>query len=339
MTSLFVHRSSLQSNMNKTPEETEEAAKMISPTDHPHPVDVPEATFWCTLFILEAILIVIGNLLTTVVFLRSRRLRKRRYYLIINLAISDTLVGALAMPLFLVPFGKSLKVWGTVSAVPGDAGLFFDMFSGFASITFLTLISLERLYATLRPFNYRALESRWYVLLTVIAWITAGFIPSMHLIALNYPGMLHSPQKNTMVSLWVPFLSAQLLLICISYMVIWRKVTVIHKSVGKERAVDKESSLSRICFLVTAMSVIAWLPFVIVSMVINTTFELFNFHAFYITKFLHYGNSLLNPVLYVLKIPEFKASLSQLFNRNAGDPTTGDLSATLSPRSLKSRFR
>lgn len=293
-------------------------------------VTAPEAIFWCTLFILEAVLITIGNLLTTVVFLRSRKLRKRRYYLIINLAISDGLVGALAMPLFILPFGKALKVWKTTFAINRDAALFFDMFAGFASIAFLTMISLERLYATLRPFCYRALKSRWYVLLTIIAWATAGCIPSIHLLVLHH----HSSTRDIMVTLWVPFLSAQLLIICISYLVIWRKVKIVNRSVGKERAMEKESSLSRICLLVTAVSVVAWLPFVVMSMIVSSSVKMFNVdaHAFYFTKFLHFSNSLLNPVLYVVKIPEFKASLTHLFNRNAADPSTADLNVPLSAK-------
>ena len=293
-------------------------------------VTAPEAIFWCTLFILEAVLITIGNLLTTVVFLRSRKLRKRRYYLIINLAISDGLVGALAMPQFILPFGKALKVWKTTFAINRDVALFFDMFAGFASIAFLTMISLERLYATLRPFCYRALKSRWYVLLTIIAWATAGCIPSIHLLVLHY----HSSTQNMMVTLWVPFLSAQLLIICISYLVIWRKVKIVNRSVGRERAMEKESSLSRICLLVTAVSVVAWLPFVVMSMIYNSSPGMFNVdaHAFYFTKFLHYSNSLLNPVLYVVKIPEFKESLTHLFNRNAADPSTADLNVPLSAK-------
>lgn len=293
-------------------------------------ITTPEAIFWCTLFILEAVFITIGNLLTTVVFLHSRKLRKRRYYLIINLAISDGLVGALAMPLFILPLGKALKVWKTTFAINWEAAMFFDMFAGFASIAFLTMISLERLYATLRPFCYRALKSRWYVLLTIIAWATAGCIPSIHLLVLNY----YSSTQDMMVALWVPFLSAQLLIICISYLVIWRKVKIVNRSVGKERAMEKESSLSCICLLVTAVSVVAWLPFVVMSMIQSSSVEMLyvDAHAFYITKFLHYANSLLNPVLYVVKIPDFKASLTHLFNRNTADPSTADLNVPLSPK-------
>lgn len=295
------------------------------------PVQKPEAIFWCVVFILEAILIIVGNLLTTVVFLRSRKLRKRRYYLMINLAISDTLVGALAMPLFVVPFGKSLGVWYTASrhGIPGDVSMFFDMFAGFASIAFLAMISLERLYATLRPFNYRALKSRWYILLTIIAWIAAGTIPSLHLIAIKFPRAFHSStHQNVMVSMWVPFLSALLLLICVSYAVIWRKVTNLHRSVG-QRVVERESSLSRICLLVTAMSLVAWLPFVVVNLVFSRSTSLFQFHTFYVTKFLHFANSALNPVLYVLKIPDFKAGLSDLCSRRDAD-TASELSGPLS---------
>ena len=304
--------------MNGTTNITAEASFI----EQSHLLGIPEAIFWCTLFILEAALIAAGNLLTAVVFLRSKRLRKRRYYLIINLAISDTLVGALALPMFLVPFGKSLAVWNTETAVHGDAILFFDMFAGFASITFLTMIALERLYATMRPFSYRALKSRWYVLLTIFAWITAASIPSIHLAALKYPGMHLSSTKRAMVSLWVPFLSALLFIICISYLIIWKKVSNVTRSVRKEKVIEKESSLSRICLIVTAMSVVAWLPFIIVSMLINSHYELFNFHALYITKFLHYANSLLNPVLYVLKIPEFKTSMSNLFSKNPDNTIT-----------------
>lgn len=299
-------------------------------------VEKPEAIFWSALFILEAVLITVGNLLTAIVFLRSRKLRKRRYYLMINLAISDALVGVLAMPLFVVQFGKSLNVWSTTAGhkIAGDVSLFLDMFAGFASIAFLAMIALERLYATLRPFSYRALKSHWYVLFTIIAWIAAGSIPSLQFITLKFPGtFLISTSRSMNFIAWVPFLSAFLIVICVSYAVIWRKVRIVHRSV-KQRVVEKESSLSRICLLVTAMSLVAWLPFVIANMVFELHRIYFLFHVFYVTKFLHFANSLVNPVLYVLKIPEFKAGLSSLC---PGKDTYTSGSEISSPLSLETK--
>ena len=295
-----------------------------------------EAMFWCSLFIMEAVLIAAGNLLTTFAFFRSRKLRKRRYYLMINLAIADALVGVLAMPLFIIPLGTSLGVWGTISWIHGDVTLFLDMFSGFSSIVFLAMIALERLYATLRPFNYRALKSRWYVLFTVIAWVTAGSITSLHLAMIKSPNAFQS-STNVRVAMWIPVLAALLLFISVSYSIIWRKVRIVHKS-AKQRLMDKESSLSRICLLITAVSLVAWLPFIIVTMVYEFTPErTFYFHVFYITKILHYANSLLNPVLYVLKIPDFRASLPNLCTRKIAATSPNARSVPLSVRQRRRR--
>lgn len=285
----------------------------------------PEAIFWCSVFIIEAVLVATGNLLTTFVFLGSRKLRKRRYYLMFNLAISDALVGALAMPLFIVPFGMSLGVWEEMSWILGDVALFLDMLTGFASIVFLTMIALERLYATLRPFNYRALKSRWYVLFTIIAWMAAGSIPSLHLVIIKFPKtFLSSTPVSIKAIMWAPLLAMLLLLISVSYAVIWGKVRIVHKSVT-QRLVEKESSLSRICLLVTVVSLVAWLPFIIVNMVFTARL-IFHFHVFYVAKFLHHANSLLNPVLYVLKIPDFRASLRNLCSRKIAGTSSKELS-------------
>ena len=286
----------------------------MSATNSTELVSVAEAAFWCSLFVIEALVIVVGNLLTTAVFLWSSKLRKRRHYLLINLAISDTLVGAWAMPLFIVLFGINFKLWSSFGAIPASLYVFVDMFSGFASITFLATISLERLYATLRPFSYRALKSRWYVLHIAVAWVGAALVPAVHLVAITFQEVFLPSRDSMVVALWVPFLSALLLIICTSYAVIWRRVRTVNRRTGT-KAAEKESSLSRICWLVTVISLLAWLPFVVVNMAYAFTPSSYNFHLFYVTKLLHYANSLLNPVLYVLKIPGFKAALSSMFKK------------------------
>ena len=324
-------------------EDTEIDLENISLVE-PLVIEKPIAIFWCFLFILEALLIIVGNLLTAAVFLQSRKLRKRRYYLIINLAISDTLVGALAIPMFVVAFGESQQLWKIhpVMLVPGDVRLFFDMFAGFASIAFLAMIALERLYATLRPFDYRALKSRWYILLIAIAWIAAGSVPSLSIMALRFPQAFHSStQQAFVISMWVPILSALLLLICVSYVIIWRKVRAIQ---SRQRDMEKESSLSRICLLVTAASLVAWLPFVIANLVFGRQGNLLPLalQLLYATKFLHFANSLLNPVLYVLKIPEFKEGLSNLCRKKNADrarelSVRSSNGSTITRRSIVSR--
>lgn len=54
----------------------------------------PEAIVWCSVFILAAILIVVENLLTIVLFVTNQRLRKKSLFLVINMAVADLMLGA-----------------------------------------------------------------------------------------------------------------------------------------------------------------------------------------------------------------------------------------------------
>ena len=54
--------------------------------------------FWCFLFILDAIIIVVLNMLTIIVFTKERHVRKRSMHLFINLSAADMGAGGLVIP-------------------------------------------------------------------------------------------------------------------------------------------------------------------------------------------------------------------------------------------------
>ena len=58
-----------------------------------------EGIVLCSVFLLEAVLISVGNLLTFVVF-TEKTLRKKSHLLVINMAFADAILGAVAMPLY-----------------------------------------------------------------------------------------------------------------------------------------------------------------------------------------------------------------------------------------------
>ena len=63
----------------------------------------------CSTFIIEAVLIVVGNLLTIVLFLLNQRLRKKSLFLVINMAVADLILGAAVLSISFevdVPTGK-----------------------------------------------------------------------------------------------------------------------------------------------------------------------------------------------------------------------------------------
>jgi len=51
-----------------------------------------EGIAWCTAFILATLLVVLGNLLTIVLFAANKRLRRKSLYLVINMAFADLML-------------------------------------------------------------------------------------------------------------------------------------------------------------------------------------------------------------------------------------------------------
>lgn len=53
-----------------------------------------EGIAFCSAFVIEAVLIVLGNLLTIVLFALKKRLRKKSLFLVVNMAFADVMLGA-----------------------------------------------------------------------------------------------------------------------------------------------------------------------------------------------------------------------------------------------------
>ena len=111
---------------------------------------------WSPAFITEFVVISIINVITIIAFARIRHLRKRSTYLIINLTVADLLVGAVTGSLLVYLKGQDCS-W------PGLIFCALHVTFPIASQLNLSLISLERLHATLLPFRH-CLITNWVFL-------------------------------------------------------------------------------------------------------------------------------------------------------------------------------
>ena len=74
-----------------------------------------EGIVLCSVFLLEAVLISVGNLLTFVVLTSKKTLRKESNLLVINMAFADTILGAVSMPLYVYLWiGPTFWLWNSV---------------------------------------------------------------------------------------------------------------------------------------------------------------------------------------------------------------------------------
>ena len=105
---------------------------------------------WLAVWLTEFIMVFVINAFTVVVVARSRRLRRRITYLIMNLTVADLLIAAVSGPetiLLLKENKRPKKGVGVLYLIISDM-------CWVASLGNLVLISVERLHETLYPFRH-----------------------------------------------------------------------------------------------------------------------------------------------------------------------------------------
>ena len=256
-------------------------------------------TFWTVCFGVMDFLIIVGNTLS-IVILCQRTHRKRPHYLLISLAIADLLVGLCALPIYILLgiSGQKLLSILVFHCV--------DMFTGLSSIFSLAVISLERLNAIARPFHHRQLPLRSYTFAIAIPWIVSIMVTSTRVLL----SFLVITIKQFLAVIIIS-LSAPLLIACVAYYIICRKLASrIHNEIQARR----EAKLSRTLFLITASFVLTWLPFQILSIIVHMCNQCRRIPgiAVFLIKLLQYSNSFFNFLIYCLRMPDYRNALSQM---------------------------
>ena len=138
---------------------------------------MPSATaiIFTAIFTVETLVIIIGNTLTIFVFWTHRFHLKEAYYLLINLAVTDLLLGVTESKVL-----GSEKISDLITPAERKEGSgvnptkSFQVLGFTSSVFFLVLIALERVFALLWPLRHRVTSTRVYVYSIVIVWV-AGF--------------------------------------------------------------------------------------------------------------------------------------------------------------------
>ena len=254
---------------------------------------------WSISFGILAFVILVGNIITIVIF-SKRKLCKRPHFLLINLAVADLMVGLVSIPIFMIYHSYQM----TRSLLLAFDSV--DMFAGLASVFTLTVLSLERMHAIGWPFRHRSLSSRTYVLAVVAPWCLAAAVTSSRLL-LHYSFITrHHFVAIILFSLTTPF---SISVFC--YCFIWK---MLKSRLPNPRRNASDDKLAKTSLLVTGAFIVTWLPFEILVVVINLCVRCRQLSAVfvYVIKLLHFSNSLINIVIYPLRIPDFREALVQL---------------------------
>ena len=265
-------------------------------------IDLPskaEGLVWCCLFAILSVLIVVENFLTIFLFAANKKLRKKSLFLVLNMALADLIFGTLALPLYIyLGFGRPeyYRIW--TQNVNTYLNLFLDITSKVAlvaSLISVAFISCERFYAISQPFNHRKLTVRNYCVVIFTVWMLA--LPFSSLVFL-IPG-----QECTYVGM--PFAVILLFTICGCNIAVWRKLKQGSVSSQQQNRNSRNERVTRTLLFVSTLALFCWLPFVISNGLRGLGVSIPWRHAM-IVNFFNFSNSFVNPIVYALRIPEFR---------------------------------
>ena len=269
---------------------------------------------WLTQFIMVFII----NAFTLVVFARSRHLRRRNTYLIMNLTVADLLIAAVSGPesiLFYTGNKKREKGFGV-----SHVYLIISDMCWIASLGNLVLISLERLHATLYPFRHCLLGKSIYYKIIIFSWFGALTLAcGLHISRLNNP-VLGDRYP------WIIYVVLILAVLTTSYVIIMSKFSRRPYVQQLGSVMSAERKLSVTLFIVSAASILTLLPWVIVTCISISSdrYFWFQFTPVKIALTFYYLNSILNPVIYAIRLTEFRRASKELFCKNNSYPVRQD---------------
>ena len=273
---------------------------------------------WVAVLVAESLAIVALNIITIIVFVKQRRLQRQSFYLIIHLAIADLLVGAISGPMLIEYFGGMHCGLWDYSSSPLKDGLteLFLMVSYFN----LVAISLERMHATLRPFKHRFMKKRVYYVITTVIWLTA-------LIREIVFYVVFAKIRTSGLFIWfilheAPWLIS-VFIICLSFTSIFIKIRFgPHPNRLRNGVINRERRLTSDLFVVLSVSILKTLPWVIFECFNDFNPELFNslswssfLYMLATSYLLVLANSLVNPIIYAMRLSDFRAGLAAIFHR------------------------
>ena len=261
-------------------------------------------------FLTELIVIVLINLFTLATFARNRHLRKRSTYLVINLTIADLLFGVAAVLLTILKphILESHNILGKHFNWYAFLYLTLETLFPAASLANLSLISLERLHATIYPFRHCLIREQVYFAVITLSWLLALLFAFLMAILVVLRAQL--------THVFASYCFITVLIITVSYVIIILNVKSSPRShiFGSKLLAEKKLSIT--LFVMTVASFLTILPLAVwVAMLGHIWCELnpviadrfrFTFSGLYLC------NSIVNPIIYALRMQEFRKAARKL---------------------------
>ena len=273
------------------------------------PLSSSECITWFAVSLTVCVAIVTVNLLSIILFIKNRSLRTRAMYLVISLTVADMFVGGFSHFSLFQLFSQyscdivKMNLSQELNVITDFLFLWFPL----TSLTNIAAISLDRMHATIRPFRHRLIKKWVYGVTIAGVWVLAAMVSTASLILEQYGKEWWYP-----LYLWQSYCCLCLLVICVSYSsIVVKFLCGAHPQ--HHGAANRQRKLTVTLFIMTIVSLLMWLPHAVFIFLPSSIQELARLEFAFIE--LYFMNSLVNPIVYTIRMPEFRKALLLLFKR------------------------
>ena len=278
-----------------------------------------ECSTWFAVYLTITVAIVAVNLHSMTVFVKNSNLRTRAMYLVINLTVADMFVGGIATVFIVFHFllngcemrFRSKQFLAAQEWQPFLVIVMIDIWLSLTSVTGITVISLDRMHGTFRPFKHRNIKKWAYGVIIAGVWtLTAMILIPFQQRQLVFP-----------LYLWRSYCFLCLIVIGVSYTSIALKFWCGTRP-PSHGAANRQRKLTVTLFIMTIVSLLLWLPYVVYTFVPYSVLDRLSFVTYLSLRLsfslLYHTNSLVNPIIYTIRMPEFRRALLISFKRRQG---------------------
>lgn len=296
------------------------------------PVDQVEFDSTAALMSFVIFLALFGNGLVILAFYRFRELRTVTNYFVVSLAVADILVASLSMPSWMYIRLSAL------SQIPSDKLLdkvlyyswqYVDILCSTASIVNLCMISVDRHLAINSPLTYHSRMTPKRAKASIaFAWLFAFFCASLSIVTVIGK---FKPTAGKVYRIFISFAAFFLPLLIligvyskIAFVALRQVRRICAASAGIEYGVQREHNVTfrrelrvtKMLGLVVGAFVLCWGPFFSIVVLYAVCSNCPDDYGWVnISKWLHYANSTLNPLVYMLFTRTFRSAFRRLIVR------------------------
>lgn len=262
-----------------------------------------------TFIVIIMVLSFLGNMLVLLAFKRFRYIRSVTNFFVVSLAVTDLLVAVLAMPFWVFHLtrgpvtGAIVRIWTAT-----------DILVSVSSIWHLSFVSIDRFLCISNPFKYPLLmTSRRAVVIITGIWVYSVIVAVMSQVLWAWDPF---PLFVTVLNFIIPSV-----IIMIMYFNIFRIARYQAKQIEMTiNGTTRSFSLSAEMKAAKVLGVVIGAFLACLSLFFALNLKYYFCRCFpplllvAMAKWLHYGNSVINPILYGLLNKDFKSAFKRILS-------------------------